>query len=63
MPGLVNAHVHLQQALVRGLADDREVWDWVFNVAFPIYSEMNNEEVYLATMVGTRSAEWDWPLR
>ena len=52
MPGLVNSHVHLQQSLVRGLADDREVWDWVQNVAFPIYSEMNNEEVYLATMVG-----------
>lgn len=52
MPGLVNAHVHLQQSLVRGLADDREVWDWVSNVAFPIYSEMNNQEVYLATMVG-----------
>jgi len=52
MPGLVNAHVHLQQSLVRGLADDREVWDWVSNVAFPIYSGMNNEEVYLATMIG-----------
>ena len=52
MPGLVNAHVHLQQSLVRGLADDREVWDWVQNVAFPIYSAMSNEEVYLATMVG-----------
>ena len=52
MPGLVNAHVHLQQSLVRGLADDREVWDWVSNVAFPIYSEMNNQEVYLSTMVG-----------
>ena len=52
MPGLINAHVHLQQSLVRGLADDREVWDWVQNVAFPIYSEMSNEEVYLATMVG-----------
>jgi 5-methylthioadenosine/S-adenosylhomocysteine deaminase len=36
MPGLVNSHVHLQQTLVRGLADDREVWDWVQNVAFPV---------------------------
>jgi len=52
MPGLVNAHVHLQQSLVRGLADDREVWDWVQNVAFPIYGAMNETEVYLATMVG-----------
>ncbi len=52
MPGLVNAHVHLQQSLVRGLADDREVWDWVQNVAFPIYGTMNETEVYLATMVG-----------
>ncbi|NQS91236.1 MAG: amidohydrolase [Chloroflexi bacterium] len=52
MPGLINAHVHLQQSLVRGLADDREVWDWVQNVAFPIYAAMNPEEVYLATMIG-----------
>lgn len=52
MPGLINAHVHLQQSLVRGLADDRAVWDWVQNVAFPIYSEMNPEEVYLATLMG-----------
>jgi 5-methylthioadenosine/S-adenosylhomocysteine deaminase len=52
MPGLINAHVHLQQSLVRGLADDRAVWDWVQNVAFPIYGGMNPEEVYLATMVG-----------
>jgi len=42
----------LQQSLVRGLADDREVWDWVTNVAFPIYGTMNETEVYLATMVG-----------
>lgn len=52
MPGLINSHVHLQQSLVRGLADDREVWDWVQNVAFPVYGAMNKHEVYLATMVG-----------
>jgi 5-methylthioadenosine/S-adenosylhomocysteine deaminase len=52
MPGLINAHVHLQQSLVRGLADDRSVWDWVQNVAFPVYGEMNPEEVYLATLIG-----------
>lgn len=52
MPGLVNSHVHLQQSLVRGLADDRAVWDWVQNVAFPIYGEMNPGEVYLATLMG-----------
>ena len=52
MPGLINAHVHLQQSLVRGLADDRAVWDWVQNVAFPVYGEMNPDEVYLATLIG-----------
>lgn len=52
MPGLVNAHVHLQQSLVRGLADDREVLDWVYNVAFPVYGAMTEHEVYLATLVG-----------
>jgi 5-methylthioadenosine/S-adenosylhomocysteine deaminase len=52
MPGLVNAHVHLQQTLVRGLADDRKTSDWVQNVAFPIYGEMDEEEVYFATIMG-----------
>jgi len=52
MPGLINSHVHLQQTLVRGLADDRAVWDWVQNVAFPVYGAMAENEVYLATMVG-----------
>jgi 5-methylthioadenosine/S-adenosylhomocysteine deaminase len=52
MPGMINGHVHLQQTLVRGLADDRGVLDWVFNIAFPIYFNMSEEDIYLAELVG-----------
>lgn len=52
MPGMVNGHVHLQQTLVRGMSDDEGVLPWVFNVAFPVYMNMTDEEISLAELVG-----------
>jgi 5-methylthioadenosine/S-adenosylhomocysteine deaminase len=52
MPGMVNGHVHLQQTLVRGMSDDEGVLPWVFNVAFPVYMNMSDEEIYLAELIG-----------
>ncbi len=52
MPGMVNAHVHLQQSLVRGLSDDQGVVPWVRNIAFPVYQNMTEEEVYTAALMG-----------
>ena len=52
MPGLINAHVHLQQTLVRGMSDDEGVVPWVYNIAFPVYMTMTPEEIYTAEMMG-----------
>ncbi len=35
MPGLVNAHTHAPMALFRGIADDRQLMDWLGNYIFP----------------------------
>jgi len=35
MPGLVNAHTHVPMTLFRGIADDRDLMDWLQNYIFP----------------------------
>ncbi len=52
MPGLVNAHVHLFQTLIRGLSDDRPLIPWLEQVAFPIYENMSPDDIYLAVQMG-----------
>jgi 5-methylthioadenosine/S-adenosylhomocysteine deaminase len=34
-PGFVNAHTHVPMTLFRGIADDRELMDWLTNFIFP----------------------------
>jgi 5-methylthioadenosine/S-adenosylhomocysteine deaminase len=34
-PGFVNAHTHAPMVLFRGIADDRELMDWLTNYMFP----------------------------
>ena len=35
LPGLVNAHTHAPMTLYRGIADDRDLMDWLENYIFP----------------------------
>jgi 5-methylthioadenosine/S-adenosylhomocysteine deaminase len=35
VPGFVNAHTHVPMTLFRGIADDRELMDWLQNFIFP----------------------------
>lgn len=35
LPGLVNAHTHVPMSLFRGIADDRDLMDWLQNYIFP----------------------------
>jgi len=52
MPGLVNAHVHLFQTLIRGLSDNRPLIPWLEQVAFPVYEKMQPEDIWLAVQMG-----------
>jgi len=46
MPGLVNGHTHAAMTCFRGLADDRELMDWLHNYIFP--AEARNVDPELA---------------
>jgi nucleoid DNA-binding protein len=36
LPGLINTHTHAAMSLLRGIADDKELMDWLVNYMFPV---------------------------
>ncbi len=52
LPGLVNAHTHLFQTFIRGLADDKTLLPWLAAAIWPVGQAMMAEEAYLAGMLG-----------
>jgi cytosine/adenosine deaminase-related metal-dependent hydrolase len=49
IPGLINAHTHVSDILLRGAFDaDRGLYDWLFNVKQPALSVMDADEHALA---------------
>ena len=56
LPGLVNAHTHLFQTLVRGLGDDLGLLGWIRHVVWPFVDLMTDEDLYIATLAGAAEA-------
>jgi 5-methylthioadenosine/S-adenosylhomocysteine deaminase len=53
IPGLVNAHGHAAMTLLRGIADDLKLLDWLENHIFPAESKnVSPEFVYWGTLLG-----------
>ena len=52
MPGMVNGHTHLFQTLLRGLADDKPLLDWLRDCIWPAASEIDAEAAAAATALG-----------
>ncbi|MCX6028895.1 MAG: amidohydrolase [Chloroflexi bacterium] len=52
LPGLVNAHTHLFQTFIRGLADDKTLLPWLKAAIWPVGAAMGAEEAYLAGLLG-----------
>ena len=52
MPGMVNAHTHLFQTFLRGLADDKPLLDWLAAAIWPVAQALNPEEAYVAAKLG-----------
>lgn len=53
IPGLVNAHTHLWQALLRGLGDDLQLLDWLDEMVWPMNNRLEDEDVYAAALLGS----------
>jgi 5-methylthioadenosine/S-adenosylhomocysteine deaminase len=56
MPGLVNGHQHAAMTLLRGVADDLALLDWLTNYIFPAEVEFVDAEF---VRIGTELACWE----
>lgn len=52
LPGLVNAHTHLEQTFMRGLGDDKPLLQWLKEVIWPLQAAMTPEDMHLAGLLG-----------
>jgi 5-methylthioadenosine/S-adenosylhomocysteine deaminase len=52
IPGLINAHTHLFQTFMRGLADDKPLLRWLEAAIWPGSLAMSEEDFYLAALIG-----------
>jgi 5-methylthioadenosine/S-adenosylhomocysteine deaminase len=52
IPGLINAHTHLFQTFMRGLADDKPLLRWLEAAIWPGAIAMTAEDFYLAALIG-----------
>ncbi|RDZ36114.1 ethylammeline chlorohydrolase [Haloferax sp. Atlit-47N] len=51
-PGLVGGHVHSVQSLGRGIADDTELLDWLFDHVLPMEAGLDAEGMRVAAELG-----------
>jgi 5-methylthioadenosine/S-adenosylhomocysteine deaminase len=56
MPGLINGHSHAAMTLLRGVADDLALMDWLTNYIFPAEVEFVDPEF---VRIGTELACWE----
>ncbi|MBZ2186229.1 MAG: amidohydrolase [Bryobacter sp.] len=53
IPGLINTHAHIPMALMRGVADDRRLQDWLENFIFPAEARnVTADFCYWGTLLG-----------
>lgn len=52
LPGLVGGHIHSIQSLGRGIADDTELLDWLFEYIFPMEASLSSNEMEVAAKLG-----------
>jgi 5-methylthioadenosine/S-adenosylhomocysteine deaminase len=56
VPGLINGHSHAAMTLLRGVADDLDLMDWLQNYIFPAEVEFVDDEF---VRIGTELACWE----
>ncbi|GAB7017531.1 5'-deoxyadenosine deaminase [Halostagnicola bangensis] len=51
-PGLVGGHIHSVQSLGRGIADDSELLEWLFEYVLPMEASLSGDEMEIAAKLG-----------
>lgn len=52
LPGMVGSHIHSVQSLGRGISDDRELLDWLFDYILPMEATLTADEMEIAAKLG-----------
>ena len=52
LPGLINAHTHLSMTLLRGVADDMPLMEWLETKIWPIEKNLRAEDCYAGALLG-----------
>ncbi len=52
LPGLTNAHTHLSQTFMRGLAAGRSLLSWLKDLIWPLQAAMTPDDMRLAALLG-----------
>jgi cytosine/adenosine deaminase-related metal-dependent hydrolase len=52
LPGMVGGHIHSVQSLGRGIADDTELLDWLFDYVLPMEASLSAEQMDVAARLG-----------
>ncbi|MEW5761295.1 MAG: amidohydrolase family protein, partial [Candidatus Thermoplasmatota archaeon] len=52
IPGLINSHTHLPETLLRGICDDKELKDWLWEEVWPREAKMGRREAYAGALLG-----------
>ncbi|PSP50598.1 ethylammeline chlorohydrolase [Halobacteriales archaeon QH_1_68_42] len=52
LPGFVGGHIHSVQSPGRGIADDTELLDWLFDYVLPMEASLSAEEMDVAARLG-----------
>jgi cytosine/adenosine deaminase-related metal-dependent hydrolase len=48
LPGLINTHSHLAQSLLRGLAEELPLFDWLCDAIWPLEANYHENDGYVA---------------
>ncbi|WP_436901863.1 5'-deoxyadenosine deaminase [Halovenus halobia] len=52
VPGMVGGHIHSVQSLGRGISDDSELLDWLFDYILPMEATLTADEMEIAAKLG-----------
>lgn len=52
LPGVINAHTHLSMTLLRGVADDMPLMEWLENKVWPIERNLKGQDCYAGALLG-----------
>lgn len=51
-PGFKNAHAHTPMVILRSVADDLVLEDWLNTTIFPLEAKLTGEDIYISTILG-----------